>query len=93
MNYLTIIQFLGFYVISSFGIYYFLLTYDKDNMTLLDSIIILISFLYYPLIIIYDVVRILKFKYKQFKYKRQFRNEIAKEIKELEKLLKEENNK
>ena len=93
MNYLIIIQFLGFYVISSFGIYYFLLTYDKDNMTLLDSIIILISFLYYPLIIIYDVVRILKFKYKQLKYKRQFRNEIAKEIKELEKLLDEENNK
>ena len=47
MNYLTIIQFLGFYIISSFGIYNFILTYDKDNMTLLDSIIILISFLYY----------------------------------------------
>ena len=62
MNYLTIIQFLGFYVISSFGIYYFLLTYDVEDVTLLDIFIILISFLYYPLIIIYDVVRILKFK-------------------------------
>ena len=93
MNYLTIIQILGFYTISSIGIYNFLLTYDKDNMTLLDSFIILISLLYYPLIVIYDIVRILKFKYKQFKYKRQFRNEIAKEIKELEALLKEENDK
>ena len=93
MNYLTIIQFLGFYIISSFGVYKFLLTYDVEDVTLLDIFIILISFLYYPLIIIYDVVRILKFKYKQLKYKRQFRNEIAKEIKELEKLLDEENNK
>ena len=89
MNYLTIIQFLGFYIISSFGIYKFLLTYDAEDMTLLDIFIILISFLYYPLIIIYDVVRILKFKYKQFKYKRQ----IKAGIKKLEKLFNEENNK
>ena len=41
MNYLTIIQFLGFYVISSFGIYYFLLTYDVEDVTLLDIFIIL----------------------------------------------------
>ena len=89
MNYLTIIQFLGFYVISSFGIYYFLLTYDGEDMTLLDIFIILISFLYYPLIIIYNMIGILKLRYKQFKYKRQ----IKAEIKMLEKLFKEENNK
>ena len=89
MNYLTIIQFLGFYIISSFGIYYFLLTYDKDNMTLLDSIIILISFLYYPLIIIYNMIGILKLRYKQFKYKRQVTAGITK----LEKLFNEEDNK
>ena len=41
MNYLTIIQFLGFYVISSFGIYKFLLTYYTEDMTFLDIFIIL----------------------------------------------------
>ena len=64
MNYLTIIQFLGFYIISSFGIYYFLLTYDVEDVTLLDIFIILISFLYYPLIIIYNMIGILKLRYK-----------------------------
>ena len=87
MNYLTIIQFLGFYVISSFGIYYFLLTYDVEDVTLLDIFIILISFLYYPLIIIYNMIGILKLRYKQFKYKRQ----VKTGIKKLEKLFNEEN--
>ena len=87
MNYLTIIQFLGFYVISSFGVYYFLLTYDVEDVTLLDIFIILISFLYYPLIIIYNMIGILKLRYKQFKYKRQ----VKAGIKKLEKLFNEEN--
>ena len=73
----TIIEILGFYMISSIGIYKYLLNMpNNEDITLIDYLIVIISFVYCPLMLLYDGFRILKFKHKR-------RKQISKLIKEI----------
>lgn len=74
---ILIIQILGFYIISSIGIYKYLIEMEDDK-TILDDILLIIAFAYTPLIILYDEFRVRKAIYLRDKTVKQLTKYIEK---------------
>lgn len=72
----TIIEILGFYIISSIGIYKYLINLEQNEITLIDNLMVLISIPYFPLMWLYDFIVLTKAKYKTNKHIKELKTEI-----------------